>query len=69
MPKLGDIVQSREQQVDPIISEISLVRQILKERAHALDLVRELLSNAGARARGPALGPGSGEYRHRCASL
>ncbi|MBU0651156.1 ATP-binding protein, partial [bacterium] len=36
-------------EIDPIINEVSVTKQLIKERAHPLDLLRELLSNAGAR--------------------
>ena len=49
MPNQGDFFESKGQEVDPIISEIAVVKQLIKERAHSLDLVRELLSNAGAK--------------------
>lgn len=49
MDKLGDFFESKGKDVDPIISEISLMKQLIKERVHPLDLIRELLSNAGAK--------------------
>lgn len=49
MDRLGDFVESKGQEVDPIISEISVMKQLIQERIHPLDLLRELLSNAGAR--------------------
>jgi len=49
MDTLGEFYESKGQDVDPMISEISLMRQLIQERLHPLDLVRELLSNAGAR--------------------
>jgi nitrate/nitrite-specific signal transduction histidine kinase len=49
MDKLRDFFESTGKDVDPIISEISLMKQLIKERVHPLDLIRELLSNAGAK--------------------
>lgn len=49
MTKLGDYFESAAQDVDPIISEIGVMKQLIKERLHPLDLVRELVSNAGAK--------------------
>jgi len=49
MPNSGDIVKSQEKQVDLLFTELSLPKQLIKERAHLLDLLRELISNAGAK--------------------
>jgi len=49
MAKLGDFFESKGEAVDPIISEISVMKQLIQERIHPLDLIRELISNAGAR--------------------
>ncbi len=49
MAKMEDIIKSQGKEVDPIISELSVMKQLIKERAHPLDLLRELISNAGAR--------------------
>ncbi len=49
MTKLGDFFESAGQEVDPLISEISVMKQLIKERIKPLDLLRELLSNAGAK--------------------
>ena len=49
MAKLGDFFETTGQDVDPLISEIGVMKLLVKERTHALDLVRELLSNAGAK--------------------
>ena len=46
--RLGDFFESVGKDVDPLISEISVMKQLIKERAQPLDLVRELLSNSGA---------------------
>lgn len=49
MSKIGDITKSQGKEIDPIINELSLMKQLIKERAHPLDLLRELISNSGAR--------------------
>ena len=49
MPNIGDIIKSKGQEVDPIINELSVMKQLIKERVHPLDLLRELISNAGSR--------------------
>lgn len=49
MSKIGDIIKSQSKEIDPIINELSLMKQLIKERAHPLDLLRELISNSGAR--------------------
>lgn len=49
MANMGDIIKSKGTDVDPIIYELSLMKQLIKERAHPLDLLRELISNAGAK--------------------
>ena len=47
--RLGDFFESVGKEVDPLISEIGVMKQLIKERAQPLDLVRELLSNSGAK--------------------
>ncbi len=49
MENIGDIMASKSKEVDPIINEISVFQHLIKERVHSLDLLRELLSNAGSR--------------------
>lgn len=49
MAKIGDIIKSQGKDIDPIINELSLMKQLIKERKHPLDLLRELISNAGAK--------------------
>ncbi|MDO8688073.1 MAG: hypothetical protein Q7K41_05735, partial [Dehalococcoidales bacterium] len=49
MPNIGDIIKSKSQEVDPIINELSVMKQLIKERVHPLDLLRELISNAGSK--------------------
>ena len=46
--KLGDIIRSKSKDVDPVFKEVAILKQLIKERVHPLDLLRELLSNAGA---------------------
>ncbi len=46
---LGDIIKSQSKEVDPFIAEISIFKQLIKERVHPLDLIRELLSNSGSK--------------------
>src|SRR5438045_3883119 len=47
--KEDDRIEATGQEFDPMVHEISIMRQIILERVHALDLVRELVSNAAAR--------------------
>jgi len=49
MPNIGDIIKSQSKEVDPIINELSVMKQLIKERVHPLDLLRELISNSGSR--------------------
>ena len=49
MPNIGDIIKSKGQEVDPIINELSVMKQLIKERVHPLDLLREFIANAGSR--------------------
>ncbi len=49
MAQSGSFFESHGKDVDPLISEISIMKQLIKERAQPLDLLRELLSNSGAR--------------------
>jgi len=48
MGTIGDIIASKAKDIDPVFSEVSIYKQLIKERVHPLDLIRELLSNAGA---------------------
>jgi hypothetical protein len=48
MPRPGGIVESKAEPVDPVISEISLMTQLIKERQDPLALLRELISNAAS---------------------
>jgi len=49
MAKLGDFIESKGQDVDLIIQEVSLMKQLIKETSHPLSLLRELISNSGSR--------------------
>lgn len=46
---IGDIIKSKAKEIDPIFAEISILKQLIKERVHSLDLLRELLSNSGSK--------------------
>lgn len=45
---LGDFFVSKKQPVDPIFQEVAVMKQLILERSHPLELIRELISNAGA---------------------
>lgn len=49
MAKLRDFVKSQGKEVDLIIQEVALMKQLIKERTHPLSLLRELISNSGAK--------------------
>jgi len=49
MQQLGDFMPSQGKDVDLIIQEVALMKQLIKERFHPLDLLRELISNSGAK--------------------
>ena len=49
MAKLRDFVKSQGKEVDLIIQEVALMKQLIKERSHPLSLLRELISNSGAK--------------------
>jgi hypothetical protein len=46
---IGDFFVTKGQEVDPFFHEVALMKQLILERSHPLDLLRELISNAGAR--------------------
>jgi len=48
-PKFEEFLNGHSKEIDPVISEISIFKQLIKERKEPLDLIRELLSNSGAR--------------------
>ena len=45
---IGDFRISKGQSVDPIFQEVAIMKQLILEQIHPLEVVRELLSNAGA---------------------
>lgn len=46
---MGDGLKAKSaREVSPAFSEIAIFKQLIKEREHGLDLLRELLSNSGA---------------------
>jgi len=49
MGTFGDFVKSQSKEVDIIKQDIAVFKNLIKERKQPLDLVRELISNAGAR--------------------
>jgi len=49
MPKLGDFMESKGKEAEVIIQEVSLMKQLIKERSHPLSLLRELISNSGSK--------------------
>lgn len=46
---VGDYVKSTAKDAEILRNEIAIFKNLIRERKHPLDLVRELLSNAGAR--------------------
>jgi hypothetical protein len=46
---IGDVMKSKSKDIEVLKDEIGIFKNLIKERKHPLDLVRELLSNAGAR--------------------
>lgn len=49
MATLGDYFKSTSKEIEIIKQDVAIFKNLIKERKHPLDLVRELLSNAGAR--------------------
>jgi len=49
MGTVGDFMQSESEEIEILKNDIAIFKNLIKERVHPLDLVRELLSNAGAR--------------------
>lgn len=45
---IGDFVVAQTKDVDLFFQEVSLMKQLILERTHPLELLRELISNAGA---------------------
>ena len=49
MTTIGEAIQAKKSKdVNPAVQEIGIFLNLINERKHPLDLVRELLSNAGA---------------------
>lgn len=48
MVTIGEALKAKAKEASPVVSELSIFLQLIKERKHPLDLVRELLSNSGA---------------------
>ena len=49
MATIGDHIDAKGKEHDPVIHEIAIAKQIIQERKGPLDLLRELVSNAGSR--------------------
>ena len=49
MAKIRDHIEAKGKEHDPVFHEIAIAKQIIQERKGPLDLLRELLSNAGSR--------------------
>jgi len=45
---IGDFSVSKGRNIDPIFQEVAIMKQLILEQIHPLEVVRELLSNAGA---------------------
>lgn len=45
---IGDFIVSKPKEVDPFFQEVALMKQLILEHTHRLDLLRELISNAGS---------------------
>lgn len=45
---IGDFVVSKRKEVEPFLQEVALMKQLILEHTHRLELLRELISNAGA---------------------
>ena len=48
MTNIGDFIDADEIEIEIIKNEIGIFKNLIRERTHPLELVRELLSNAGA---------------------
>jgi len=46
---IGEFLVAKGHDVDPLFDEVALMTQLIQERGHRLDLLRELISNAAAR--------------------
>lgn len=49
MTSIRDHIDAKGKEHDPVIHEMAIAKQIIQERKGPLDLLRELISNAGAR--------------------
>ncbi len=49
MTKIEDLLKSTSREVEIFQEDIALFKNLIKERKHPLDLVREMLSNSGAK--------------------
>src|SRR5574341_797112 len=49
MGTLGDFMKASSKDVDILKNDIAIFKNLIKERKYPLDLIRELLSNAGSR--------------------
>ena len=49
MTTIGDYIDVKGEEHDPVIHEIAIAKQIIQERKGPLDLLRELISNSGSR--------------------
>ena len=49
MGNLGDVIKSQGKEIDITVNVLALMKHLIKERAHPLDLLRELISNSGAK--------------------
>lgn len=49
MATIGDFMKSSAKEVDIFKNDIALFKNLIQERKHPLDLIRELVSNAGAK--------------------
>ncbi|MDD5466869.1 MAG: ATP-binding protein [Anaerolineales bacterium] len=45
---LGDFITPKPEHVDPFMHEVGVMKQLILERTHQLELLRELISNSGA---------------------
>lgn len=46
---IGDFFVAKTKEVDPFVHEVALMKQLILERTHPLELLRELISNSGAK--------------------
>lgn len=45
---IGDFFMGERQDVDPFIHEVAIMKQLILERTHPLEMLREIISNSGA---------------------